>query len=112
MAPHLPPTDQSVEEVLSSPQFQQALSVFGSGLQSGQLGPLMGQFGLGQAVTQSASSGGEGGREGGREGQEGGREGREGGEEGYTGHGCSLSVLSYCLLCVLVNREIVLHQFS
>ena len=46
-----------MEEVLSSPQFQSALSTFHSGLASGQLGPLMSQFGLGEGVTQSAASG-------------------------------------------------------
>ena len=54
---HLPPTGELVEEVLSSPQFQSALSTFHSGLASGQLGPLMSQFGLGEGVTQSAASG-------------------------------------------------------
>lgn len=46
--------------MLSSPQFQSALSAFHSGLTSGQLGPLMSQFGLGEGVAQSAASGGEG----------------------------------------------------
>ena len=54
---HLPPTGESVEDVLSSPQFQAALSTFHSGLTSGQLGPLMSQFGLGDSVMQSAASG-------------------------------------------------------
>ena len=59
LSPHLPPTGESAEDVLSSPQFQSAMSVFHSGLTSGQLGPLMSQFGLGQNTAQSAASGGE-----------------------------------------------------
>ena len=55
----MPPTGETPEDVLSSPQFQSALSLFHSGLTSGQLGPLMSQFGLGQGVTQSTASGGE-----------------------------------------------------
>ena len=56
---HLPPTSERVEVVLTSPQFQQALSTFGSAMQSGQLGPLMTQFGLSSRVASSASTGGK-----------------------------------------------------
>lgn len=55
--PHLPQTSEEVDSVLTSPQFQQALGIFGSALQSGQLGPLMGQFGLGGQVVHAANSG-------------------------------------------------------
>lgn len=54
---HLPLSEDSTTAVLTSPQFQQALGVFGSALQSGQLGPLMSQFGLGQGVAQAANTG-------------------------------------------------------
>lgn len=58
ISPHLPPTSEGAEAVLLSPQFQQALGVFGSALQSGQLGPLMSEFGLGQSVVDAANTGG------------------------------------------------------
>ena len=54
---HLPPTSEEPEVVLTSPQFQQALGTFGSALQSGQLGPLMNQFGFGGQVVSAADSG-------------------------------------------------------
>lgn len=57
LAPHLPPTEETTETVLTSPQFQQALGVFGSALQSGELGPLVGQFGLGERVVEAANTG-------------------------------------------------------
>lgn len=57
LEPHIPPTSESVADVLTSPQFQQALGVFGSALQSGQLGPLISQFGMGQDVINAANTG-------------------------------------------------------
>lgn len=54
---HLPPTSEQLESVLTSPQFQQALGTFSGALQSGQLGPLMGQFGLGGQVVDAANAG-------------------------------------------------------
>ena len=57
LEPHIPQTSDSVTDVLTSPQFQQALGVFGSALQSGQLGPLMSQFGMGQEVVRAANTG-------------------------------------------------------
>ena len=57
LEPHIPPTSESVADVLTSPQFQQALGVFGSALQSGQLGPLVSQFGMGQDVINAANTG-------------------------------------------------------
>lgn len=57
LQPHIPPTSETVADVLTSPQFQQALGVFGSALQSGQLGPLISQFGMGQDVINAANTG-------------------------------------------------------
>ena len=42
---------------VSSPQFQQALSTFSAALQSGQLGPLIQQFNLGQECVDAANRG-------------------------------------------------------
>lgn len=55
--PHLPPTSERLDSVLTSPQFQQALGTFSGALQSGQLGALMGQFGLGGVVVNAANAG-------------------------------------------------------
>lgn len=49
-------TDQ-LKETLSSPQFRQALSMFSSALQSGQLGPVVSQFQLSPEVVSAANSG-------------------------------------------------------
>ena len=53
------PTDASneISSTISSPQFKQALQLFSSGLQSGQLGPLINEFGLGDAAVAAASAG-------------------------------------------------------
>lgn len=53
----LPKTEQELRATVQSPQFQQALSSFSSALQSGQLGPLMSQFGLGEDVANAAAEG-------------------------------------------------------
>ncbi len=50
-------SDQFTSTV-QSPQFQQALSTFSTALQSGQLGPLIHQFGLSQECVDAANSGG------------------------------------------------------
>jgi hypothetical protein len=42
---------------VSSPQFQQALSIFSAALQSGQLGPLVAQFDLGPECVDAANRG-------------------------------------------------------
>ena len=42
---------------IQSPQFQQALSSFCAALQSGQLGPLIQQFGLPEECVNAANSG-------------------------------------------------------
>uniref|UniRef100_A0A8C7ZLJ9 ADRM1 26S proteasome ubiquitin receptor n=1 Tax=Oryzias sinensis TaxID=183150 RepID=A0A8C7ZLJ9_9TELE len=63
LIPYLPSGEsllQSSEELhntLSSPQFQQALSMFSSALASGQLGPLMNQFGLPAEAVDAANKG-------------------------------------------------------
>ncbi|XP_055902286.1 proteasomal ubiquitin receptor ADRM1 homolog [Eupeodes corollae] len=61
---HLPETDESDEskrqqlkETLSSPQFQQALSLFSNALQSAQLGPVVSQFELSPEAVAAAYSG-------------------------------------------------------
>ncbi len=56
---HLPSTSEGLETVLTSPQFQQALGTFNSALESGQLGPLMSQFGLSGEVVNAATTGSE-----------------------------------------------------
>jgi len=60
----LPPLEQPtgdatqlVRDTVHSPQFAQALSVFSVALQSGQLGPLMQQFGLGSEAVEAARKG-------------------------------------------------------
>ncbi|XP_045180985.2 proteasomal ubiquitin receptor ADRM1-B-like isoform X1 [Mercenaria mercenaria] len=53
----LPKSEEELRATISSPQFKQALSSFSSALQSGQLGPLMTQFGLGEDVANAAAQG-------------------------------------------------------
>ncbi|GIX87301.1 proteasomal ubiquitin receptor ADRM1-A [Caerostris extrusa] len=50
------PSDQ-LRSTVQSPQFQQALGMFSAALQSGQLGPLMQQFGMSSDVVTAANSG-------------------------------------------------------
>lgn len=63
LMPYLPSGEsllQSTDELqntLSSPQFQQAMSMFSSALASGQLGPLMNQFGLPAEAVDAANKG-------------------------------------------------------
>ncbi|CAG0897404.1 unnamed protein product [Darwinula stevensoni] len=62
---YLPPTeDQSalpasdhLKDTIHSPQFQQAVAVFSAALQSGQLGPLIKEFGLGEDAVKAADAG-------------------------------------------------------
>lgn len=60
---HLPDVEgddnkkQQLKETLSSPQFQQALSMFSNALQSGQLGPVVSQFQLNAEAVAAANSG-------------------------------------------------------
>ncbi|XP_022794348.1 proteasomal ubiquitin receptor ADRM1-like [Stylophora pistillata] len=53
----LPQSPTELSSTLRSPQFQQALGLFSSALQSGQLGPLMGQFGFNEEVMGAARRG-------------------------------------------------------
>ncbi|XP_076456922.1 proteasomal ubiquitin receptor ADRM1-like isoform X2 [Babylonia areolata] len=53
----LPKTVDELRSTVSSPQFQQALTSFSRALQSGQLGPLMNQFNLGEDVANAAAQG-------------------------------------------------------
>ncbi|XP_061839796.1 proteasomal ubiquitin receptor ADRM1-like [Nerophis lumbriciformis] len=63
LTPFLPTGEsllQSTDELhntLGSPQFQQAMSMFSSALASGQLGPLMNQFGLPAEAVDAANNG-------------------------------------------------------
>ncbi|KAI2811205.1 adhesion regulating molecule 1 [Blomia tropicalis] len=57
-----PPTETNkisseLVQTIQSPQFQQALGSFSAALQSGQLGPLVQQFGLPEECVQAANSG-------------------------------------------------------
>uniref|UniRef100_A0A6I8S5Y8 Oxysterol binding protein like 2 n=1 Tax=Xenopus tropicalis TaxID=8364 RepID=A0A6I8S5Y8_XENTR len=53
----LPQTADEIQNTLTSPQFQQALSMFSAALASGQLGPLMSQFGLPADAVDAANKG-------------------------------------------------------
>jgi len=63
LLPHLPQgeglgqTPDELRQTLGSPQFQQAMGTFQAALQSGQLGPLMNQFGMPSDVSAAASQG-------------------------------------------------------
>ncbi|XP_041112491.1 proteasomal ubiquitin receptor ADRM1-like [Polyodon spathula] len=53
----LPQTAEEIQNTLTSPQFQQAMSIFSAALASGQLGPLMSQFGLPAEAVDAANKG-------------------------------------------------------
>ncbi|XP_034027673.1 proteasomal ubiquitin receptor ADRM1-like isoform X2 [Thalassophryne amazonica] len=53
----LPQSAGEIQNTLTSPQFQQAMSMFSSALASGQLGPLMSQFGLPEEAVDAANRG-------------------------------------------------------
>uniref|UniRef100_A0A8C4SCZ0 ADRM1 26S proteasome ubiquitin receptor n=1 Tax=Erpetoichthys calabaricus TaxID=27687 RepID=A0A8C4SCZ0_ERPCA len=53
----LPQTADEIQNTLTSPQFQQAMSMFSAALASGQLGPLMSQFGLPSEAVEAANKG-------------------------------------------------------
>ncbi|GAA6088596.1 proteasomal ubiquitin receptor ADRM1 isoform X4 [Tachysurus ichikawai] len=53
----LPQSAEEIQNTLTSPQFQQAMSMFSSALASGQLGPLMNQFGLPSDAVDAANKG-------------------------------------------------------
>lgn len=48
---------EQLAATVASPQFQQALSLFSAALQSGQLGPLIAQFSLGEECVTAANNG-------------------------------------------------------
>lgn len=60
---HLPTTEtgetakKQLKDTISSPQFQQALSMFSTALQSGQLGPVVSQFELNSDAVAAANTG-------------------------------------------------------
>ncbi|KAK9504779.1 hypothetical protein O3M35_008967 [Rhynocoris fuscipes] len=61
---HLPPVNADgssqqdlLKSTLSSPQFQQAVSMFSTALQSGQLGPVISQFDVGNEAVSAANQG-------------------------------------------------------
>jgi hypothetical protein len=62
LPPNSPESTSNVSDqftsTVQSPQFQQALSTFSAALQSGQLGPLIQQFGLSHECVDAANSGG------------------------------------------------------
>lgn len=53
----LPKTEAELRNTITTPQFQQALQSFSAALASGQLGPLMTQFDLGEDAAAAAASG-------------------------------------------------------
>uniref|UniRef100_A0A3Q3WAQ2 Uncharacterized protein n=1 Tax=Mola mola TaxID=94237 RepID=A0A3Q3WAQ2_MOLML len=53
----LPQNAAEIQNTLNSPQFQQAMSMFSSALASGQLGPLLSQFGLPAEAVDAANRG-------------------------------------------------------
>uniref|UniRef100_A0A8C5ELK0 Proteasomal ubiquitin receptor ADRM1-like n=1 Tax=Gouania willdenowi TaxID=441366 RepID=A0A8C5ELK0_GOUWI len=53
----LPQSAEEIQNTLNSPQFQQSMSLFSSALASGQLGPLMSQFGLPAEAVDAANKG-------------------------------------------------------
>ncbi|XP_011471292.1 proteasomal ubiquitin receptor ADRM1-like isoform X1 [Oryzias latipes] len=53
----LPQSAEEIQNTLTSPQFQQSMSMFSSALASGQLGPLMSQFGLPAEAVDAANRG-------------------------------------------------------
>ncbi|XP_037539786.1 proteasomal ubiquitin receptor ADRM1-like [Nematolebias whitei] len=53
----LPQSSEEIQNTLNSPQFQQSMSLFSSALASGQLGPLMSQFGLSADAVDAANRG-------------------------------------------------------
>lgn len=63
LASHLPTietgdsTKKQLKDTISSPQFQQALSMFSTALQSGQLGPVVSQFQLNSDAIAAANTG-------------------------------------------------------
>ncbi|NP_001348746.1 Proteasomal ubiquitin receptor ADRM1 homolog [Caenorhabditis elegans] len=60
LAPHLPTSDdpaRELSETVRTPQFRQAADTLGHALQTGQLGPVVAQFGMDEATVGSANQG-------------------------------------------------------
>ncbi|RZF36864.1 hypothetical protein LSTR_LSTR004552 [Laodelphax striatellus] len=64
LQPHLPTIgtqgqnqQEQLRSTLASPQFQQAVSMFSTALQSGQLGPVVSQFAVGPEAVNAANQG-------------------------------------------------------
>lgn len=59
LTPHLPATndEREINQTIGSPQFQQAADFFSSALNSGQLGPALSHFNLGENVIKAADTG-------------------------------------------------------
>eukprot|EP00063_Salmo_salar_P027326 XP_014002161.1 PREDICTED: proteasomal ubiquitin receptor ADRM1-like isoform X2 [Salmo salar] len=53
----LPQSTDELHNILTSPQFLQAMGLFSSALASGQLGPLMNQFGLPTEAVDATNKG-------------------------------------------------------
>ena len=51
-------TEEELRETIHSPSFRQAMSSFSSALASGQLAPLLAQFGLPEEAQNAAGKGG------------------------------------------------------
>lgn len=54
----IPSSEEELRSTISSPQFQQALTSFSTALISGQLGPVLTQFGLNEEAINAANNGG------------------------------------------------------
>ena len=53
----IPDASAELRQSLSSPQFRQSLAMFSTAFSSGQLGPIITQFNLGQEATAAANGG-------------------------------------------------------
>jgi hypothetical protein len=53
----LPSSEEELRQTVHSPQFRQAVASFSAAFSSCQLGPLISQFGLGDAAVAAANSG-------------------------------------------------------
>ena len=51
----IPKTEAELKETIHSPQFQQACNAFSSALATGQLGPVLQQFGAPKAAVEAAN---------------------------------------------------------
>uniref|UniRef100_A0A1I8INS4 RPN13_C domain-containing protein n=2 Tax=Macrostomum lignano TaxID=282301 RepID=A0A1I8INS4_9PLAT len=56
-SPDLPRSVDELRRSVQSPQFRQCVSAFAAALRTGELGPLVAQFGVGEAAVQAANEG-------------------------------------------------------